>query len=281
MGWIWTLTMEVSQKVQVEEGGKSTFREEKEVQVKESQWFKSRPKQKTIQNFGILYQKIVLVIKLSPLTLLCLLTMTDQKFVGDFIASLGPFQNKLDDNFEGTHIKPVVLENMIIDLKPLASQPPQSVSVSLRSIRSPKFSVEYTVPDTDTIFALKERLLTDPNGPLAGSEYNLGGIKLMIKSRAISDTRQIREVSGTEFTVMLMTGAGDAVPSSGQLYWSETSEIAPNVPKIAHQEAEEPVAAAAASPKYPPEMWEEISAVVSKYNSHSAEIVAKFRRAVE
>lgn len=205
--------------------------------------------------------------------------MTDQKFVGDFMKSLAPFQKKLDDNFEGTHTKPVILGKMTAQLDPLPAQAAKQVKVSLRSIRNPKFSVEYEVPDTDSIFAVKERLLTDPNGPLQGTEFSIAGIRLMIKSRAVSDTRQLRELSSTEFTVMLLNSSTDSVPSSGQLYWSDSSLIAPDVPAPAPM-AETPVAVPE-TPRFPDEMWQEIAAVVSQYTNESAEIVAQFRRAVE
>ncbi|PRT52727.1 hypothetical protein B9G98_00347 [Wickerhamiella sorbophila] len=205
--------------------------------------------------------------------------MTDQKFVGEFMASLAPFQKKLDDNYEGTHKKPVVLGRMSAELEPLPAQEPKQVKVALRSIRNPKFSVEYEVPDTDSIFAVKERLLTDPNGPLVGTEFNLAGIRFMIKSRAISDTRQLRELSSTEFTVVLLHSNADNVPSSGQLYWADDSVIAPDV-QTPTPVAETPEVVEE-TPSFPSEMWEEIAAVVAKYTKDSASVVDKLRRAVE
>jgi hypothetical protein len=82
------------------------------------------------------------------------------------------------------------------------------VKVALKSIRNPKFSVALEdIQTSDSILMVKERLLGDPDGPLADMNYQVSNIKFLVSGKVISDSRSLEDVAGEEplvsFTVLL------------------------------------------------------------------------------
>jgi hypothetical protein len=82
------------------------------------------------------------------------------------------------------------------------------VKIALKSIRNPKFSVALEdIQTSDSILMVKERLLGDPDGPLADMNYHVSNIKFLVGGKVISDSRSLEDVAGEEplvsFTVLL------------------------------------------------------------------------------
>lgn len=194
-------------------------------------------------------------------------------------------KKQLDDNYEGPKVKPVV------KLPPLPAGlaytlPPASGSrvIKLKSLRSPKFELTYAVPSQDSVFSLKERLLTDPDSPLSDGKHNINCVRLLIKARVISDTKQIAELSSEELSVVVSSVSNsDAfdVPLAGEVYFGNAAVETGTEPA--------PINSAPAGLKltkqtYPgvnQEFWDEIEHVARKYVEDSQSLVTNLRKAYE
>lgn len=82
------------------------------------------------------------------------------------------------------------------------------INITLKSIRNPKFNITLEdVQASDNILMIKERLLGDPDGPLADMNYGVSNIKFLISGKVINDMRSLEDVAGDKslvsFTVLL------------------------------------------------------------------------------
>lgn len=201
-------------------------------------------------------------------------------FAETFRGTLAYAQKEIDEDWEGPgYLWPVTMpmpESALPDFSAVSSSPKGSQLVFLKSIRAPKFSVEYTVPLSDSVYSLKERLLTDPSSPLPQGKYTPASIKLLIKSKVVSDTRQLAELPSLSFVVMFMDAKTDLSLPLPQIYWGNETELINTV-----AEPEQPKSQLK---KKPPgindHFWHEIELVAQKYVSNPKQLVTSMKYAL-
>jgi len=189
----------------------------------------------------------------------------------------------LDENYVGNLRNPLTLPAIGGPFPglPLPAGLDTMGKVQLKSIRAPKFSVEYDVPLSDTVYSLKERLLTDPSRPLGDAEqYTSTSIKLLLKTKVIADTKQLAELPSRAFTVMFMhTEDQLAVPLPAQVYWSNDIDLPTHAQKL--ERKPEPKPALQALPGVNDRFWAEITDVAKRYVANPAELVGTLRSSYE
>lgn len=197
------------------------------------------------------------------------------EFADPLQSTISLAHKQLDDSYEGPKVKPVVKlpalpPNLSYELPPAVG----SRVIKLKSLRSPKFELQYAVPAQESVFSLKERLLTDPDSPLAGGKYNVGGVRILIKARVIADSRQINELPSDELTVVISSTAESlVVPLVGEVYFGEDATAAADNDTVRS-------VAKSAQPSYPginAQFWSEVEHIARKYVEDSRAVVAQIR----
>lgn len=202
-------------------------------------------------------------------------------FAETFRGTLAYAQKEVDENWEGPgSVWPVTMavpESALPDISTVSSPPKGSQTISLKSIRAPKFSVEYTVPLSDSVYSLKERLLTDPSSPLPAGKYSPASMKLLIKSKVVSDTRQLAELPSTSFVVMFVDASTNFdVPLPAQIYWGDEAELINSAvePKQPKQQTQREL------PGINDQFWHEVEVVARKYVSDPKLLVSSLKSAI-
>ncbi|ANB12682.1 Mdy2p [Sugiyamaella lignohabitans] len=145
------------------------------------------------------------------------------------------------------------------------SKTESSVSVTLKSIRNPKFVISFDdVPANDTVLSIKERLVGDPDGPLAEGGYATSNVRLLIKGKVISDSKTVGEVStATE-------GSDELSVSFVAMISQPDKEAISNKKEVGSEEEPEPVLPTVLSEA----AWNDIHTTLQKHLSHDEARVA-------
>lgn len=206
-------------------------------------------------------------------------------FVEAFSAELAKAPKKIPDSHEGTRERPLTLPEMpVAYVAPQAVQP-KKVDVTLKSIRSPRFSVNYQINDTDSVFAVKERLVSDPNGPFASVKTSVGAIRLVLQGRALSDTHQLRELPSHSLIAMVKSEAAeDTIGPPVQFYWGEEDAEIETVSKTPSSEkhattrnTDEKATKSGINASF----WNEVEKLAARYCDNSTEMVKMMRQSYE
>ncbi|KAK9460624.1 uncharacterized protein V1516DRAFT_652772 [Lipomyces oligophaga] len=103
---------------------------------------------------------------------------------------------------------PIILLKMPTDklhmLSSSESQEPATASITVKSLRPPKFSIQVEMPVTETIFSLKTQVAAD-------AHISIESLKLLSKGKVISDARSIEDIVDQDGKASLM-----AMVSAGQ-----------------------------------------------------------------
>lgn len=184
----------------------------------------------------------------------------------------------LDDSYEGPKVKNVVkLPPLPADAK--YTLPPVSGSrvMKLKSIRTPKFELQYAVPNTDTIFSIKERLLTDPNSPLSKDGFYISGVRLLVKAKVLPDCKQVSELTTDELSVVVSSTEDSVrVPLAGEIYFG--ADAIQTIPKEETPITETTVKLTpTAYPGLNDDFWKEVEHLARKYVEDSQGVVASLK----
>lgn len=198
--------------------------------------------------------------------------MNQVSYVQSFNEKLACYPPEIPSTHEGTHTKPMTLLGMPVELSSASVPEPSKITVKLKSIRAPKFSVSYTAWSNDSVFSLKERLVSDPEKPMGDAQHGLSSIRLLLKSKAVGDTKALRDLPSHDFTVMFSGSASQDSYVPVQVYWPEDRSKSTS--------ESEPVEATPKPESTPndEEMFQEIAQVLSKYGR--SDLLAKFKAAV-
>lgn len=204
-------------------------------------------------------------------------------FATTFKETLDKAPKPLDLNHEANKgFLPVVFqykfENIPYTYSGETPKPGDTVDIKLKSIREPKFSLEYSVPTISSVYAIKERLISDPSKPLKDSGLNADSIKLLLKGKVVSDSQQIAELGSTQFTVMFHQSDVDVdgveVPIPAQVYWSEEIQnIKPkqNLVPSGDSTSEEVL------PGINDKFWSEVELVAKRYVADPKKLVGELK----
>lgn len=204
-------------------------------------------------------------------------------FATTFRETLDKASKPLDLNYEANKgFLPVVLQykfdNIPYSYTGESPKTGDKIDIKLKSIREPKFSLEYSVPSISSVYGIKERLISDPSKPLKDSGINADSIKLLLKGKVVSDSQQIAELSSTQFTVMFHQSDADIdgveVPIPAQVYWSQEIEnIKPkqNVAPSGDSSSKEEL------PGVTDKFWSEVELVAKRYVADPKKLVEELK----
>lgn len=187
-------------------------------------------------------------------------------FFHQFSETLKHADKRPDENSVSTERVPLTLPEIP---KPFPQWPADSklgttATVQLKSIKVPKFTLEYDVPLKESVYSLKERLLTDANCPLAEGLSPIC-LKLLLKTKVIADTRQLAELPSLAFTVMTMSTAEQIDVPLSQI-WNTPVET----PKIETKKE---------LPGINAQFWREVTSVARRYVAEPEEFVNTLKQA--
>lgn len=206
-------------------------------------------------------------------------------FVEAFQHELEKTTKKIPDSYEGTRGRPLILPAMPTTYVPPPLPQTQTVSVVLKSIRSPRFTVTYEIPDRDSIFSVKERLVSDPNGPFASVETPVEAIRLVLQGRALSDTHQLKELPACNFIVMVKNDVdGGKIGPPVQYYWGHDGEPVNPASTSVVEETESTVQPPATNNQKPGinmSFWNEVEELAGKYVDDPVEVVKTMRQSYD
>lgn len=213
--------------------------------------------------------------------------MNERAFVEDIKRSLGRADKVLPDTHEGAQGK-------LCTFPPLTSIPPpwplycpRRIVASLKSIRNPKFTVQYEIMDSESIFALKQKLVNDPKGFFVGSSVGIESLRLLVRAHAVSDTRQLCELDSTDFTVMvlnhpLQTDKTISLTSNLLDVEAESGAVKDFSAPSEQLDADDVPSDHREKPQFISEQfWSEIKSVIESHNLDAATLLDRFRQSVD
>ena len=142
-----------------------------------------------------------------------------------------------------------------------------SVSLTLKSVRNPKFALEHAFAKSDTVLAAKELLVSE------GKAVQLGQLKLLLKGKVLHDNLLLSELGVDKAVVNVMISA----PKPGEEAPVATEKTA-KTPAVAAPQDDEPVQESIADAENAVVPWDDIEALLKSKLTRPSEANFVFDR---
>ncbi|KAK9465478.1 hypothetical protein V1512DRAFT_241882 [Lipomyces arxii] len=93
-----------------------------------------------------------------------------------------------------------------------------NASLSIKSIRAPKFAISVNAPYTDTMLNIKSKIATETG-------IALNGLKLLVKGKVLPDTRSVREIVDENGAAAIMVMVTPTTAPTSEMAPTQTIDV--------------------------------------------------------